>query len=464
MSKGVENIGKRDLAWSYTATVFTIGAGILLYPFILIKLPAETVGIWNIFQIITSLVALLDFGFQPSFSRNISYIFSGATSLQKQGMNTDLSCSDINYGLLNTTIAAMRRFYRSMALIVLLVLATAGTAYIVYICRQYSGSTQDVIIAWVLLIGINCFNLYTFYYDALMTGKGMVRQMQQINIVGQLTYILLAIALLYAGWGLIAIVASQLTSTIVRRVCVYRVFFRPELCEAMRNATAEQSDKDILSAILPNAVKLGVTSIAGFLIYKFGTLVGGAVLPLALMGSYGITFQVTDIIARMGSVYYQSFVPNIAQYRIECNNAALRRIYLRSVLALLAVFGLLGGGVLLFGNPLLRLRGSQTMFLPTGMFAVLLLIHLLERNHVIAWGFILAKNEVPFMMPSVITAGVTLVLTYILLFPLECGIWGLILAPGIAQLCYQNWRWPQVTISELWGHKAAESERKEEAC
>lgn len=463
MTKGVENIGKRDLAWSYTATVFTIGAGILLYPFILIKLPAEAVGIWNIFQIITSLVALLDFGFQPSFSRNISYIFSGATTLQRQGMNTDISVSGINYGLLSTTIAAMRRFYRSMALIVLFVLATIGTAYIVYVCRQYSGSTQEVIIAWALLIGINCFNLYTFYYDALMTGKGMVRQMQQINIVGQLTYILLAIALLYMGWGLIAIVASQLTSTIIRRVCVYRTFFRPELREAMRNDTAEQSDKDILSAILPNALKLGVTSIAGFIIYKFGTLIGGAILPLALMGSYGITFQVTDIIARMGSVYYQSFVPKIAQYRIERNNKQLRLIYLRSILALLGVFALLGGGVLIVGNPLLKLLGSQTMFLPTGMFAVLLLIHLLERNHVIAWGFILAKNEVPFMWPSVITAAATLLLTYVLLGPLDCGIWGLIIAPGIAQLCYQNWRWPQATVSELWCTED-KAERKEDVC
>ena len=463
MIKGVENIGKRDLIWSYTATIFTIGAGIFLYPFILVKLPAETVGIWNIFQIITSLVALLDFGFQPSFSRNISYIFSGATSLQKQGMNTEISCSNINYGLLNKTIAAMRHFYRSMALVVLFVLATAGTTYIVYVCRQYSGSTQEVIFAWILLIGINCFNLYTFYYDALMTGKGMVRQMQQINIVGQLTYILLAIALLYAGWGLIAIVASQFTSTIIKRVCVYRVFFRPELCDAMLNATADQSDKEILSAILPNAIKLGVTSMAGFVIYKFGTLIGGAILPLALMGSYGITFQVTDIIARMGSVYYQSFVPKIAQYRIECKNSELQHIYLRSVLALLIVFGLLGGSVLLLGNPLLKLLGSKTMFLPTSMFAVLLLIHLLERNHVIAWGFVLAKNEVPFMWPSVITAGVTLVLTYVLLFPLEYGIWGLIIAPGIAQLCYQNWRWPQVTISELWG-KRDENERKEDVC
>ena len=117
----------------------------------------------------------------------------------------------------------------------------------------------------------------------------------------------------------------------------------------------------------------------------------------------------------------------------------------------------------MLGNPLLKLLGSKTMFLPTSMFAVLLLIHLLERNHVIAWGFVLAKNEVPFMWPSVITAGVTLVLTYVLLFPLEYGIWGLIIAPGIAQLCYQNWRWPQVTISELCG-KRDKNERKEDVC
>ena len=70
MAEKVEHIGKREIAWSYAGTAFMIGAGVILLPFILNKMPQETVGIWNIFQTITALVLLLDFGFRPSFARS----------------------------------------------------------------------------------------------------------------------------------------------------------------------------------------------------------------------------------------------------------------------------------------------------------------------------------------------------------------------------------------------------------
>jgi len=436
--------------WGYAATIFMMGAGVLLLPFILHKLPSETVGIWNIFQIITSLVALIDFGFQPSFARNISYIFSGASGLQKDGMSGINEGGEIDYSLLRGTIRAMQVFYRRMALWVLLFLATAGTAYVYYIAQKYEGSQTEVIIAWLLLISINCFNLYTFYYDALMSGKGLVKRIQQINIIGQAAYLVLAIALIYCGLGLIAIVASQLLSIIIKRVLVYRTFFTPDLRQHL-NAAPETDNRQLIRAIMPNAVKLGVCSLAGFVVYKSSMLIGGAFLPLAVMGSYGVTFQLVDIITRCGTVYYQSYVPKIAQYRLQSNIPELRTIYLRSIGMLLLVFAVCGGGMVLFGNWALQLIGSQTMLLPVGQMTLLLAIHLLERQHTIAWGFILAKNEVPFMVPSLIAAAITLMLTYVFVAPLDWGVWGLILAPGIAQLLYQNWKWPAVTIGELWG-------------
>ena len=96
VSEKVEHIGKREIAWSYFGTAFMIGAGILLLPFILHKMPQETVGIWNIFQTITALVLMLDFGFRPTFARNISYVFSGVKSLQKNGVEHTTSDADVD--------------------------------------------------------------------------------------------------------------------------------------------------------------------------------------------------------------------------------------------------------------------------------------------------------------------------------------------------------------------------------
>lgn len=448
MAEKIEHIGKREIAWSYAGTAFMIGAGVLLLPFILHKMPQETVGIWNIFQTITALVMLLDFGFRPSFARNISYIFSGVKALQKDGVEHTTCDAAVDYGLLKGTLIAMQRFYRWMALAVFGLLSTLGTAYFWYILQKYSGDRQDAMIAWILLIAINCYNLYTLYYDALLTGKGYVTRTQQINMFGQMVYITLAIGLIYAGMGLTAIVASQLTATVIRRVLTYRVFFTKELKAHLKNAEA-QAPKQVLDAITPNAVKIGMTQLGGFLVNKSSILIGSAFLTLEQVACFGITMQVMDILARCATVFYQSYMPKLAQCRAEQDMAGLKRYYLLCTGSLLAVYA--AGGLLwiFLGEWTLNLIGSQTHFVPTTMLMVMLLISTLEHNHAVSAGFIMADNKIPFFIPSLASGAATVLLLWIFLGPLEMDIWGLILAPGIAQLAYQNWKWPSVVINEL---------------
>lgn len=450
MAEKVENIGKREIIWSYAGTAFMIGAGVILLPFILHKMPQETVGIWNIFQTITALVMLLDFGFRPTFARNISYIFSGVKSLQRNGVAHTTSEAAVDYSLLKGTLLAMKRFYRWMALAVFALLATAGTAYFYYILQKYSGDRQDALIAWILLIAINCYNLYTFYYEALLTGKGYVTRAQQINMLGQAVYLALAIGLIYAGFGLTAIVASQLISTVIRRILTYRVFFTPEL-KANIESVEPQEPKAILSAISPNAVKIGLTQLGGFMVNKSAILIGSAFLTLEQVACYGITIQVMDILARCATVFYQSYLPKLAQCRAENDLNGLKRYYILCTGSLLAVYAVGGVAWIFLGNWALDLIQSQTHFVPAAMLMVMLLISTLEHNHAVSAGFIMADNKIPFFIPSLVSGAATVVLLWVFLSPLHMGIWGLILAPGIAQLAYQNWKWPSVVIKELWG-------------
>lgn len=450
MAEKIEHIGKKEIIWSYAGTAFMIGAGVILLPFILNKMEQETVGIWNIFQTITFLVLLLDFGFRPSFARNISYIFSGVKTLQRDGVAHTSSDAEVDYSLLKGTIIAMRRFYRWIALGVFALLATAGTAYFWYILQKYAGDKQDALIAWLLLIGINCYNLYTFYYEALLTGKGYVKRAQQINMLGQAVYIGLAIGLIYAGLGLTAIVASQLVSTIIRRVLTYRVFFTPELKAHLASVTP-QEPKQILSAITPNAIKIGLTQLGGFLVNKSAILIGSAFLTLDEVACYGITMQVMDILARCGTVFYQSYLPKLAQCRAENDLAGLKRYYLLCTGSLLLIYAVGGVAWVFLGNWALDLIHSQTHFVPAGMLAVMLIISTLEHNHAVSAGFIMADNKIPFFIPSLVSGAATVLLLWIFLGPFNWGIWGLILAPGLAQLAYQNWKWPSVVIKELWG-------------
>ena len=452
MAEKIEHIGKRDVAWSYAATIFTVGAGVLLLPFILSKMSAETVGIWNIFQTITALVALLDFGFRPSFARNISYIFSGVKQLQVNGVASIDGNEQVDYSLLKGTLRAMQQFYRWIAIIVFVLLATLGTVYFYYILQKYSGNHQDAMIAWILLIAINCYNLYTLYYDALLLGKGYVKRSQQISIVAQIIYLGVAIGLIYAGCGLTAIVGAQLIATVIRRVLSYRTFFTDTLKQRLNNVES-QDIKPILQAIYPNAVKVGLTYLGGFLINKSAVLMGSAFLTLEQVACYGITLQVMDVLARCGSVVYQSFTPKLAQCRAEKNLVQLKQYYIYSILSNLVMYVV---GCIVWciaGNWALGLIESETQFLPTLLLSVMLVVSFLEHNHAISAGFIMADNKIPFFIPSLVSGAATVVLLWLFLSPLQIGLWGMVLAPGIAQLAYQNWKWPSVIIKELCSTK-----------
>ncbi len=105
------HITKKDVLWGYIAQFFNIGAGILLLPVILKLLPADILGVWYIFLTISSLVQMIDFGFQPTFTRNVAYVFSGAVKLQAKGLDKGQTHLDHpNYPLLKNMISVMKHF------------------------------------------------------------------------------------------------------------------------------------------------------------------------------------------------------------------------------------------------------------------------------------------------------------------------------------------------------------------
>ncbi|VBB43431.1 putative membrane protein [uncultured Paludibacter sp.] len=442
-------IGRKDVIWNYFATFLQIGLGVLLYPVILRKLPSETVGIWSIFVSISSLVSLLDFGFDPSFTRNITYIFSGVNRLEKIGISADYQHGNINYDLLGSTIRAMRWFYFRIAILAFLLLISVGSIYIYHILeKKYTGDVSQIGIAWLIFCLVNVYNIYTLYYDSLVMGCGKVKESRQIIVVSQFFYLIISIVLLFLGFGLISIVSAQAVSVILRRFLSYRLFFTPQLKEKLSKANTENY-KEIIKIISPNSIKLGLTSIGAFLVSQSSVIIGSLYLTLSQIASYGITMQIVGIVISLSSVYFSSYVPKISNLRVQNNLFQIKKIYIKCLWILIFTFLFCGIFIILFGDWALILLKSKTLLLNRSMIAVIMLIALLEKNHAVAGGFLLTKNEVPFFKASLISGTATVIILFLLIEVFQLGIWGMILAPGIAQIMYQNWKWPLVLMKEL---------------
>ena len=186
-------IGHGDIVWNYAATFLKIASSALLLPLILRMMPSEMVGIWTVFITITAFAGLLDFGFNSSFTRNVTYVFSGVHTLKVLSFETVSSENRMaDYNLLKGVIDAMKWFYLRMAIILLMLLATLGTYYIHLLLKNYEGNIQNVYAAWILLCIISTYNLYTQYYDSLLQGIGLIKKSKQIIIIGHSIYLISA--------------------------------------------------------------------------------------------------------------------------------------------------------------------------------------------------------------------------------------------------------------------------------
>jgi O-antigen/teichoic acid export membrane protein len=442
-------IGRRDVLWNYAATFLKIAAAGILLPFILRFLPQETTAIWTIFSTIIAFVGLLDFGFNPSFMRNVSYVFSGAKALKREGYNiVDENDSEIDYGLLKGLINSMRWFYARVAVILFILLTTLGTYYLRAVLESYPGNIPEVYISWMILCVINTYYLYTLYYDSLLQGRGLVKRAKQITVIGQFTYLVTGIVLIFMHCGLVAIVSAQALSILIIRIMSYRSFYDPWLKHRLGNAKA-QSQKDILSAVYPNAIKIGLTSFGGFLVNRSALIAGSLYITLAGIASYGITMQIIGVISAVSTVYITTYQPQIVQYRIQNNTVAIKNIFIKGNIFMITTYLILGTVFVLCGSWALDIIGSQTPLLSAGLITVALVISLLETNHGTAGNILLTKNKVPFFKAALFSGGFTLVLLLLFLRCTSLGIFGMILAPGIAQACYQNWKWPLEVVKEL---------------
>jgi O-antigen/teichoic acid export membrane protein len=451
------HINKTDVIWNYAATILRVASYAFLLPFILRTMSSEMVGVWSVFMAITAFAALLDLGFSPSFTRNVTYIFSGIKTLKVTGFHTDDSeDKTIDYGLLKGIIVAMQWFYLRMAVILLLLLSSVGTYYIYSLLKNYKGEQTEIYISWIVLCTISTYNIYTQYLDCLLQGKGLVKRSKQIVIIGQSIYLIIAAIFIMAHFGILAIISAQAVSVIIIRWLIYQSFFTKEIKDNLQ-AVEPRSQKEVLDAIYPNAIKIGLTWIGAFVIQRSSILIGSLFLPLETIATYGISIQLVSMIANFSTIYTLTYTPKIVQFRVAKNTDAIKDVYLKGQLILLLTY--LAGAVALifFGSWGLSLIGSKTQIMPKLLILIAIIISFLESNHGIAAGVLLTNNEVPFFKASLTSAAVTIILLITMLYFAQMGLWAMLLAPGIAQL-YNNWRWPyelyrQLNISknDIWG-------------
>src|SRR5262245_19355722 len=76
---------RADFAVAIGEMVTQIVSGLVMIPLTVAYLSPAEITIWSVFLTFQSVNILMEFGFTPAFSRNFTYVFAGAASLQAKG-------------------------------------------------------------------------------------------------------------------------------------------------------------------------------------------------------------------------------------------------------------------------------------------------------------------------------------------------------------------------------------------
>ena len=427
------------VVWTLVFALVRTGGNLLVLPLLLRKLPAENLGLWYVFLSLAGISSLVDMGFLATMSRATAYLWVGAREIRKFGpaVVEDSQGEDAppNYPLLADLSKTMRVYYLVLGILITALVGIFGTIWI----TQKVAALPDaraILYAWLLFLLAILVNIAGAVWHPLLIGINRVRLSQQILIWGLVANYSITCVGLLAGAGLFAPVAGYLAMGLISRT-MSRIAFNG-LTQAKAHAAGARWSGEILRALWPTAWRTGIVTLGIYATVNASTLICSAYLGLKATASFGLSMQLALAALGMGAAFALVKLPIIAQLHARGKVREISRIVFPRMRWFLATYLLLTLAAVLFGEQVLRdLLHSKTPLLPTPLLIALFVVTGLEGHHGIFRELAMTAHRNPFAKP-VVVSGILIIILSCYLVP-RIGLWGLILAPGIIQICFNNW-------------------------
>ena len=443
------NLSKQDILWSYIGTILSMGANLLMLPFLMIFLDENTLGLWYVFASIGAIATLFDFGFGVTFARNVTYAWAGARELKKEGAELAIN-REPDYRLMKKVLKTCKIIYGIIAGSALLLLLTLGTGYVIFVSREINGYTY--IIAWIIYAVAVFLNLYYGYYASFLRGVGNVAQANKNTVWARLLQIILMVVLLFMKFGLIGACVAYLAYGTLFRLLGKHYFYKYKgIGENLSKVKYEPSGdeiKEMISIVWHNAWRDGAISLCNYCCNQVSTLICSAYLSLAETGTYSIGVQIASAIATIAGTLYNTYQPELQVAYISADKDKMRKTMSMIVVSFVYLFFLGTASFCVIGIPFLKL------IKPSAVVSIPILIGLCVYQFILKYrncytSYFSCTNRIIYVGGFTISAILCVGLSFVAIGPLNMGIWGLISAQIISQAVYNLWKWPSLGHKEL---------------
>lgn len=426
-----------------------MGANLLMLPILIFYLDANMLGLWYVYVSIGGIAVLFDFGFSVTFSRNITYCWSGANELKRENVYF-VENKEPDYYLMKSVLIACKKIYLRISLFALILLLTIGTLYISCIAQEIEGNTY--LFAWIIFTIAVFLNLYYGYYSSFLRGVGAISDANKNIVISRLSQIALTFLLLYLGLGIFGACLGYLTYGTVFRILGKHKFFRyqkiGDKLNAIEKSIEEKDIKKLIGVVWHNAWRDGLISISNYLSNQSTILICSAYLTLAETGIYSIGVQIAMAIASISGTLYLAYQPQLQAAYINSDTIKIQRTMSFVVISFILLFVSCSIFVSLFIVPLLR------QLKPEAIVSIPVLLGLCACQFTIKFkdlycSYFSCTNRIPYLKAFLLSSILCIILSVTFLGYFHFGIWGLITAQLVSQLIYNAWYWPRKAHREI---------------
>jgi O-antigen/teichoic acid export membrane protein len=434
------HLSRKNIIWGFIAQGLGIGLWLALLPIALRYLPAKEVSLLMVFITISNLVQLIELGFQPTLTRNISYAYAGARSLSAVGINSVAKAGGLpNISLLHELLIAAKRIYFYIGLFALIVSWFGGTIYLNGIISK-TGNFYEYIIAWILFSTGYIISLNFGYLNSFLQGRGDMLNFNRAMVFSRFIQLALSAISLVYGYGLIGVGLSLLIASILGRVLMNRYALVDKIKYESKDYVSPDKVKIIIRILWHNSSRYGLAMLGAFLISRACILVATSRLGLLEASGFVLALQILLSLQSLSTLPFSLTLPSLNLMKSQGEGKKMTSLFALTLVSSLLIFIISSVALVLIGNNILVFLGSSTKLPNTTILIFLCLILLLELNHGICANLITTSNKVPFVRGALVTGFFILIGSW-LIAP-EFGVIGIILVMGLTQLLYNNWKWP----------------------
>lgn len=424
---------------TWTEQITIVVHGLVITSIILVKFDNLSYSFWMTIKALVDFSLLADAGFGHTLERSVAFFYSGSKRLPrniKDYENSEEQEGEPNMERLYALLCTSRGIYLILSLLTIILLGSVGTLTL-WNLLDMSHQSREFWLTFLLMMVQSFFLIQSLKWRSFLRGIRQVAVHSRfftilgvIKILGFLILLLNNLGMLYLQ---IYLCAETLIMTLYFRSYIAGWFKQ----NGMRMGSSFKIDREIFKSLWSVSWKSGLNSIGYYMTNRGISLLTAQLKNTTLMSGFFFTYQILRFIRNFAhtpvSAHYPEYYGLIAvkKYKEYRKDARVR---------LFLMFLVIFTGFLLFGllgNYILNFIGTDKRLVHHTIYIILSVYLFLDLHALIHGTIYISTNDVPFLIPGLITGLATVFVGYFII-PYY-GLLGLVIVQLATNLLCNAW-------------------------